>query len=54
MGQTPIEIEYAIHDGTSLKLDILLPPDACRELPAPICVWLHYGGLVQVRFPTCL
>ena len=52
MRQTPIEVEYAVHDGTSLKLDILLPTEARRERPAPICVWLHYGGLVQVRFPT--
>lgn len=47
MRQTPIEVEYATHNGISLWLDILLPPDACRARPASICVWLHYGGLVQ-------
>lgn len=46
--RAPIAVKYAVHDGVDLWLDIYVPPSATETKIAPIYVWFHYGGLVQV------
>lgn len=48
MRNLPTEVEYALHDGIHLRMDIYIPARASIMEPAPVYMWLHYGGLVQV------
>ncbi|PWN88860.1 alpha/beta-hydrolase [Acaromyces ingoldii] len=34
-------------DGLDIKADVLLPPGATKESPAPVLLWWHGGGLLQ-------
>lgn len=48
------DIEYAIHDGVSLKLDLYRPekPEAGQKLP--VVVWVHGGGWLNGSKDRCL
>jgi len=37
------DLEYAVVDGKSLRLDLYLP-DSIPQAPAPLVIWVHGGG----------
>ncbi|MCX6093311.1 MAG: alpha/beta hydrolase [Candidatus Bipolaricaulota bacterium] len=45
-GETLRDIEYAVVDGISLKLDLYLP-DAPSAKPAPLVVYIHGGAWIS-------
>ncbi len=45
-GETLRDIEYAVVDGISLKLDLFLP-DAPSAKPAPLVVYIHGGAWIS-------
>jgi hypothetical protein len=40
---------YASPNGVDISLDYTIPADATAENPAPVLIWFHGGGLIQVR-----
>ncbi|UZJ51518.1 hypothetical protein CBS101457_000838 [Exobasidium rhododendri] len=43
----PLEKAFKTVDGLSISLDIYLPRKATAELPVPVLLWWHGGGLLQ-------
>lgn len=43
------ELVFSTVDGVDISLDYYLPPNASKDNPAPILIWWHGGGLLQVR-----
>ena len=38
------DLEYAVHDGVSLQLDLYRPTDRSADTSLPVVVWVHGGG----------
>lgn len=50
-----LECTFKQADGLDIKADVLLPPGATKESPAPVLLWWHGGGLLQgTRKGGCL
>lgn len=47
------DLEYARVGGTSLRLDLYLPPDAVGIKPMPVIMWVHGGGWQSGSKNTC-
>ncbi|KAF9444206.1 alpha/beta-hydrolase [Macrolepiota fuliginosa MF-IS2] len=42
----PIELVYKELDGIQIAMDVYIPENATKEVPVPVLVWWHAGGLV--------
>lgn len=42
-----LECTFKQAEGLDIKADVLLPPGATKESPAPVLLWWHGGGLLQ-------
>ena len=48
------DLEYAVHEGVSLKLDLYRPKEREAAKALPVVIWVHGGGWLKGSKDRCL